>query len=464
MKILITGATGLIGKEIGRRLTASGHEITAISRDVAKARRELPFPARIFSWAGVDAPFPREALVGQDAVIHLAGESITDGRWNEKRKQRILNSRVQGTRRLVEAILDPSGQGRGLKAFVMGSAVGFYGSQGDTPLTEESSKGKDFLSDVVEAWEGEADALNVRQDLRVVKVRTCPVLSRRGGLLARMLPAFSLGIGGQLGRGQQWMSWIHIEDIARLFGFCAENPNIQGVVNGAAPEPARNERFTLELARALGRPVGLPVPEIVVKIALGELSSAVLASQRVVSTRAEEFGFKFHFPDLVGALRELCEPVRGSQHELVSEQWIPRPVDEVFPFFTNENNLETLTPPMLCFHVVGKNTPVLGEGTLIEYRLKIRGVPMKWRTRIESWRPNDRFVDTQETGPFRHWHHTHEFIPVRGGTLMRDRVLYRLPLGWIGDGVGGWLVSRDIESIFAFRRKKIDDILVPRKS
>jgi uncharacterized protein (TIGR01777 family) len=458
VKILITGATGLIGKEIGRRLTGAGHEITAVARDVTRARRELPFPARIFAWPGMEAPFPLEALEGQEAVIHLAGEPIADGRWTDARKKRIRNSRVQGTNRLVEAILDRSGAASSLKTFVMGSAIGYYGSRGDEALTEESQKGKGFLADVTEAWELEAEALKIRNDVRVVKVRTGVVLSRRGGALVKMLPAFTLGLGGKLGHGQQWMSWIHIEDIARLFGFCVENENVQGVINGVAPEPARNDRFTIELARALGRSVGFPVSETVLKLGLGELATTILGSQRALPARAQELGFNFHFPELVGALRELGEPLRGGTHELVSEQWMPQKPEEIFPFFCDENNLEKLTPPILAFHVLGKNTPVIGEGTLIEYRLKIRGVPTKWRTRIELWKPNECFVDTQEAGPYRYWHHTHEFIPFAGGTLMRDRVLYRLPLGLLGEGLAGWLVSRDVEKVFSYRRQVIDTI------
>jgi ligand-binding SRPBCC domain-containing protein len=271
-----------------------------------------------------------------------------------------------------------------------------------------------------------------------------------------------LGLGGKLGDGQQWMSWIHIEDIARLFEFCVETDSVHGPINGVAPEPARNDRFTIELARALGRSVGMPVPASVLKIALGELSSALLASQRVLPKRAESFAdqFQYRFPDLTGALRELCEPLQGRTHELLSEQWLPQKPDEIFPFFCDENNLEKITPPTLGFHVLGKNTPEISEGTLIDYKINVHGLPMKWQTRIEQWVPNERFVDTQLKGPYQLWHHTHEFIPFAGGTLMRDRVLYRLPLGILGEGAAGWLVSRDVESIFAFRRKTIYDKFV----
>jgi uncharacterized protein (TIGR01777 family) len=454
----MTGATGLIGKEIGRRMAAAGHEITVVSRNPARARRELPFPAKIFAWKGETEAFPVAALDGQEAVINLAGESIVGARWNAKTKEKIRKSRIVGTQRLVEAILASPEEASSLRVFVHGSAVGIYGNRGDEILIEESSRGDGFLSDVVESWELETEPLKQLGKVRIVKVRTGVVLSRRGGALAKMLGLFARGLGGQLGKGGQWMSWIHIEDIARLFSFCVESGRVSGVVNGVAPEPARNERFTIELARALGQPVSLPAPEVALKLIFGEMSSALLDSQRASPQQALDLGFQFHFPDLVGALRELGEPLREFQHELVSEQWLSAPPEEVFSFFSNENNLEVITPAHIGFHVLSKNTPEIGEGTLINYRLKIHGVPTKWRTRIEQWQPNKCFVDTQDLGPYRYWHHTHEFIEFCGGTLMRDRVHFKLPLGFLGDAIAGWFVVRDVERIFAYRRQKIDEI------
>lgn len=164
-------------------------------------------------------------------------------------------------------------------------------------------------------------------------------------------------------------------------------------------------------------------------------------------------GFKFEHPEFVKAIRELCEPLQHGQHEFVSEQWVPKKPEEIFPFFSLETNLERLTPPFLSFKVIGKSTPEIREGTLIDYKLSLHGLPVKWRTRIESWQPERfRFVDTQLKGPYRTWHHTHEFLPLAGGTLIRDRVLYKLPLGFFGDVAAGWKVSGDVGQIFDFRR------------
>lgn len=274
--------------------------------------------------------------------------------------------------------------------------------------------------------------------------------------MEKLLPLFEKGVAGQLGNGQQWMSWIHLEDIARLFVFALENEQAQGPINGCAPEPVRNDRFTLELARALGKAVFLPVPEIALKLALGEMSTSVLDSQRVLPKRAQELGFQFRHPEVVKALSEIGEPLRGHQHEIFSEQWLPLKPEELFPFYCDERNLESLTPPFLKFRVIDKSTAEIQAGTLINYKLSLHGLSFDWQTEIQDWEPNKRFVDTQLKGPYTKWYHEHDFIPLGGGTLIRDRVTYKLPMGALGDTFAGWKVSGDVGKIFAYRRDVID--------
>lgn len=459
MRILVTGATGLIGREVGKRLVQNGHEINVVSRNPSRARHELPFPATCFAWKGDSEPFPREALAGVEGVVHLAGEAIADGRWTEERKKKIRDSRIEGTKRLVDAIIGTPAVLAKMKVFVLGSAVGFYGDRADEVLDEAAPAGTGFLPEVVRDWEEQVQPLREASPVtRVPIVRTGIVLSRRGGALAKMLPVFSKGLGGKLGQGSQWMSWVHIDDIARLFTFCVDDEGTNGVVNGTAPEPVRNDRFTIELARALAKPVFLPVPGTALKIAFGELAETLLGGQRVLPKRTQEMGFRFDHPDFVKAIRELCEPLQNGQHEFVAEQWVPKSPAEIFPFFSLETNLEKLTPPFLSFKVVSKSTDEVKEGTLIDYKLSLHGVPVTWRTRIESWNPGVQFVDTQLKGPYRMWHHTHDFIPLAGGTLIRDRVLYKLPLGLFGDVAAGWKVIGDVTQIFDFRRGIINDL------
>lgn len=452
MRVLMTGATGLIGKETGKRLIEAGHSLTVLARDENSSRKQLPFPAKIFKW-DIGQPVPHAALKGVEGIIHLAGEPIANGRWTPEQKKKIHDSRVKGTRELVSAVLATNTR---LEVFVLGSATGFYGNSGDTQVDESAPKGKGFLSDVVQDWEAQVEPLEA-QGIRVAKVRTSVVFSRQGGALDKILPLFERGVGGQLGSGQQWMPWIHIDDISRLFVFALEHENAKGILNGAAPEPIRNERFTKVLAKALGKSVFLPVPEVALKLALGEMSATILDSQRVEPKRTLEVGFEFHYPTLTQAIEEVVTPLRGGQHEIFSEQWLPLKPEELFPFYCDEHNLEELTPPFLKFNVVGKSTAEMEEGTLIDYKLSLHGLPFKWRTRIENWSPGKRFIDTQLSGPYSKWYHVHDFIPFAGGTLVRDRVTYKLPLGFLGDSFAGWKVTNDVKKIFDYRREVIDE-------
>lgn len=187
------------------------------------------------------------------------------------------------------------------------------------------------------------------------------------------------------------------------------------------------------------------------------MSAVLLGSQRVSAEKVKSLGFRFKFPELSEALNDLLRP-RGVSSGYVHEdvKWIPQSPSEVFPFFSEAKNLETITPPWLNFHIVGMNTPAINEGTLIDYKLRIKGVPAKWKTRISEWVPGERFVDEQLKGPYRIWHHTHEFIPLAGGTLMRDRVVYQMPFGILGDIVRELVVGNDVRTIFAYRSKVID--------
>ncbi len=451
MRILMTGATGLIGKEIGKRLIENGHEVTALVREIDRARQELPFPARLVQW-NVGDDISTDAMKDVEGIISLAGEPIASGRWTPERKQRILSSRVEGTRALVSAALKSKTR---LKVFVSGSAVGIYGNRGDEILDEGSERGKGFLADVSADWEAELAPLEAAA-IRQVAVRTSVVLARHGGALEKLFPLFEKGVAGHLGSGQQWMSWIHLDDIARLFIFALENESVHGPLNGTAPEPVRNARFTIELARALGKSVFLPVPEIALKVAFGEMATSILNSQRALPTKAQNLGFQFEFGGITEALQSIAAPLRGGQHEIFREQWLPLKPDEIFPFYADEKNLEALTPPFLKFKVLGKSTTEMTDGTLIDYKLSMYGLSFKWRTRIEEWRPNQRFVDTQLKGPYQKWHHVHDFIPLGGGTLIRDCVAYKLPLGLLGETFAGWKVGGDVAKIFAYRRQVID--------
>lgn len=273
MNIAITGAKGLIGARLRERLTDAGHVALAVPRDAAP--------------------------LACDALVHLAGEPVAQ-RWTEAAKKRIYDSRVEGTRRLVSALSTQSSRPRVL---VCASAVGYYGSRGDQILTEASSAGSDFLARVVVDWEDAAQSAEAL-GIRVVRLRFGIVLGH-GGTLAKLLPLFRFGIGGRLGSGHQWMAWVHIDDVVDLIVFALNFAAIRGAVNATAPHPVTNEEFTEQLAIALHRPAILPVPAFALKLALGEMSEMVLASQRVLPTVAKSAGFRFQYPELRPALENL---------------------------------------------------------------------------------------------------------------------------------------------------------------
>lgn len=231
-------------------------------------------------------------------MFHLAGEPVAEGRWTKAKKASIRDSRVEGTRHLVEGLRKLE---RRPDVLVSASAVGIYGSRGDEILTESAAPADGFLADVCRAWEAEARAA---EDLgiRVVTIRVGLVLGTQGGALAKMLPLFKLCAGGRLGHGRQWMPWIHVDDLAALFQFCAESTQLSGSVNGAAPNPVTNREFTQALASAVGRPALFPAPAFALRLALGEFAEVLLASQRVVPEKAQAAGFQFEHGTIESAL------------------------------------------------------------------------------------------------------------------------------------------------------------------
>ncbi len=299
MDVLISGATGLVGGRLTARLAAAGHRCRALSRDPAHARARVPALAEAYPWSPTEEPPPPEALRGVDAVVHLAGESVV-GRWTEAKRRAIHDSRVIGTRNLVTAL-------RALEApptLVSASAIGFYGDRGDLPLTESAPAGEGFLADVCRGWEAaaaEAEALGAR----VVRLRIGLVLGARGGALDAMLRPFRLGLGGPLGGGLQWWSWIHLEDVVGLIEQALVDDRLRGAVNATAPQPLRQREFARVLGRSLGRWAVLPVPRRALELALGDFASELLASRRVLPRAAEEARFAFAYPALEDALADL---------------------------------------------------------------------------------------------------------------------------------------------------------------
>ena len=278
MNVAITGASGFIGSSLAEHLRRSGHIVRAIS---------------------LRAALPPDALAGVNAVINLAGEPVAQ-RWTISARDRILRSRIEGTQALVAAMRTQPPQ-----VLISASAVGYYGSRGDEILTESAPPARDFLGRVAVAWEEVAQAAEPL-GVRVARIRIGVVLGKGGGALSKMILPFRLGVGGQLGSGKQWMSWIHIDDLMELIAFLMKESTVRGVFNATSPFPVTNREFTQALAEAVHRPAIIPVPAVALRLALGEMAEMVLASQRAIPDAAQRAGFVFEHPDIYAALAQIA--------------------------------------------------------------------------------------------------------------------------------------------------------------
>ncbi len=297
MRVLVTGATGFIGRRLCRSLIADGHHLAALSRNAQSAKAKLPEVGEILTWDPGIAAAPVESLEAADAVINLAGESIS-GLWTKAKKKAIYDSRILTTRRLVAAIGRTS---RKPKVLISASAVGIYGDRGDAAITESSPPGSGFMTDLCAAWEEEA-ARASNDGLRVVLLRTGLVLGGDGGMLRSLLPLANLGLFGRLGSGKQWWPWVHIEDVVTMMRFALAN-EIGGPLNATSPNPVRQKDFASALGRLIGRPSFVMVPGFLLSFA-GDLSREVLDSRRILPQKAAHAGYKHRYSDLLTALSE----------------------------------------------------------------------------------------------------------------------------------------------------------------
>jgi len=295
MKVTVSGATGRVGRHLVAALKARGDDVVALSRDPDKAGEQLGVKA--YAWDLKNEAVPKEALLGRDAVVHLAGEDVGQ-RWNKEIKAEILDSREKGTRNMVHSIFETKPRP---KTFVCASAAGYYGDRGSEVVGEAEPPGSDWLSEVCARWERQAETAKV--GTRLVIVRTGIVLDADGGALAKMLPPFKAGVGGPIGSGKQYMPWIHLDDLIGIYLAAIDNQDFHGPINASAPEPATNKDFAKALGHAIKRPALAPVPGIAIKAMYGEMSQIVLKGVRMMPGRAAELGYEFQHPDLGEALR-----------------------------------------------------------------------------------------------------------------------------------------------------------------
>ena len=302
MKVFITGGSGLIGGALVEALRQRGDQPLVLSRNATDAAEKLGDdvlvvegdPTAYGDWAS--------QLDGCDAVVNLAGEPIFGRRWNDRQKQRLRQSRVEATRNVARAIREATSPPGTL---ISGSAIGFYGNVPEGEVTESSAPGDDFLAKTCAAWEAEALAAGEAGPLRVAIIRIGVVLAREGGALRQMLTPFKMGLGGPVGFGRQWVSWIHLEDLVRVFLFALDIPEARGPINATGPEPLPNKAFSKSLAKALGRPCLFPIPPLMLRLVFGPVSEVVTTGQRVVPRQLLDLGFSFRFATCQDAMNDL---------------------------------------------------------------------------------------------------------------------------------------------------------------
>lgn len=301
MKIVIFGATGYIGKMLFTALLSEGYEITVVSRDVERAREILGDNAEFCQWDGEDEATLKKILVETNAVINLSGESIAAKSWTDKQKQKILSSRVNTTSVIVKAINQMENKP---DVLLQASAIGYYGPDLNKTFDESSPAGAGFLAEVSQQWEVAASSLN--ENVRLVLLRTGVVIGQDGGALEPMAKPFRYGLGGYVGSGKQWFSWIHLDDEVRAIVFLLENNDARGVFNLTAPEPVRMKTFAKELGRVLKKPSWFHVPSFVIKLIMGQMGEEIILSgQNVLPKKLNEVGFKFQFSEIRPALTNI---------------------------------------------------------------------------------------------------------------------------------------------------------------
>lgn len=449
MKIAISGVTGLIGNALLLKLLKNDNDVIALVRSIKKYSN-LPCKEVVFNYKDKRNETELfDTLKNTDIIIHLAGEPVASSRWTQAKKNKILESRVMSTQYLVGLIQRMNISERP-KLFICASASGFYGDRSDETLTETSSVGQGFLSEVTYNWE--KSALTVKENgVRTLILRFGIILSNKGGALDKMQPTI-------LGNGKQWMSWMHIDDVINAIEFLIHKNNAEGTFNFSTPNPVQNKDFTKAFAKAIGFPITPSVPKIFLKTILGELSTILLDSQKMIPKRLMELNYPFKFSTINDAFEDIYKNKTKNEKIFHSSVLVPRTTEEVFSFFSSAENLEKITPPFLNFKIISISSKEMQKGTLITYKLKIHGIPIKWVTEIVDWQKNNVFADNQLKGPYSKWLHYHKFYSIKEGTLMEDYVEYKIPFGLIGSTLLGNFIRKDIESIFEFRTKVIKEI------
>ncbi|NRA46174.1 MAG: TIGR01777 family protein [Oligoflexales bacterium] len=451
--ILVMGGSGFIGSALCERLAIMGYKINLLTRSPDRLRLQVSFPCSLFAWNG--KKIPADAVKGVCAVVNLVGQGIADKAWSKEYRKQILDSRIDSVEALYKALEEQKDHP---EVIIQASAMGYYfGSSDHQEKVEDSEVGGGFLSEVCKAWEESAKKLE--KFSRLARIRIGLVLGWEGGALPQLWNLYSMGLGSSLGSGKQWMNWIHVKDLVGVFVTALEDKSYSGPYNGVAPGNISNKEFHKCLSEYTRSFSWLAAPSISLKMIMGARSSLLLDNYKVVPKKLEDAGFKFNFGKFNEAMTDLLsERQNPKYHYFTCRQWLPKKIEEIWPFFADARNLEKITPPWLKFKVVAGEPESIGQDSSFKYALKIHGLPIKWHSKIKAWIPNEQFTDIQTKGPYRLWSHRHLFHPLAGGTLMEDRVEYGLPFAPFSH-VALPFVQKDLNKIFSYRKKVIADLL-----
>lgn len=447
MKILVTGATGLVGTRLCTELILKGYDLIVLSRDKDKAQDHLNLPAQYYSWSPTSELPPRKAIEDCDAIINLMGESLANKRWSKSQKEKIYNSRIIGTKNLVQAVNQYREDN--LDVFVSASAIGIYKPNTKNVVAENGEQDKSFLGSICQEWESAAK--EVIKTNRLVNPRIGVVIASDGGMMSKVLPLFRLGLGGPIGFGEQDMSWIHVDDLVSLLIEALQNKKFEGAINAVSKQIISNKEFTKALSRAVNIPNIFPAPTLALKLAFGEMSSLMLDSIAVKPQFLIENNFKFKYENIDEALKDVCDG------QIRESQFLSKNNAEVVSFFKDAKNLSKITPKELSFEVINHKDSPITDGSKLTYRFKKYGIPFTWTSLIKNSKENGTFTDVQISGPYKKWVHEHSFYQLKNGTLIVDQVHYQMPFGILGKALMP-LVHKDIKNIFKFRKKALHDI------
>ena len=469
MNILITGATGFIGRSTVAYLQGNHHTITAYTRDVEKAKGILGHDVKLLQY-GASSDEMESHISSSDIIINLAGTPIANARWSRKKKLSLWDSRVNTTKFIADQIKKSSNPPR---VFISASAIGYYGDRGDSNLPESTGQGDGFLAGLCDAWEKAALTAS-SPSTRVCVLRLGVVLGREGGILSRLSPIFQCGLGLYPGNGAQFMSWIHIWDVVRIIKFCMEDDNIQGPINCVSPEQVTAKGFTKEMNRVTKCKTTSSIPRPLLTLLLGEAATVLTASQKVEPTKLMSSGFTFKHVDLAAALSAEYNTsevsirkyrvndslfrnppayvMKSGQYQIQTKQTLNANIDEVFAFFGSPLNLGLTTPPWMNFKIVDM-PKTIKEGDEITYKIRALIFDFKWVAKIASWQPqNGLFIDRQKKGPYNMWWHEHHVADYKTTySTMTDFVIYRMPFGFLGKIAHFLMVKHILTRIFKYR-------------